>query len=258
MNSAGSTQITTTAVADKHSVGPEESADSSIGDSTGERSPSDASQDAEPPQQKSDDSSRPTRSLVPTLRIFLSDALAPQTKQHSLNSEEMLKFLHVSITKIIASLKITSGEITVNIIANNEMAALHQQFCNLNSTTDVLTFDLNENEEQWGRACVFSDSDADHSLARRANLNRRSHVDVDLAVCADVAIRQAKQNNQTPEKELLLYAVHGLLHCLGHDDHRPEEFDVMHAIEDELLKHIGIGAVFSDQTTPNHEDFVDR
>jgi len=253
MNSEGSTQITTTAVADKQSAGPDNLADSSTGDSTGEKPPADATQDAEPPEQKNNDSSRPTSSIAPYLRILLSEPLAQQITQHSLNSEETRKFLHGSITKITTLLKIASGQITINIISDDEMSALHREFCNRDSTTDVLTFDLNENEDEWGDTHAFSVSEPDRSLASRANLRRRSHVDVDLAACADVAIRQDEQNNQTPQKELLLYAVHGLLHCLGHDDHDLEDFNTMHAIEDELLERIGIGAVFSNRTTQMNE-----
>jgi ssRNA-specific RNase YbeY (16S rRNA maturation enzyme) len=46
------------------------------------------------------------------------------------------------------------------------------------------------------------------------------------------------------EKEALLYALHGLLHCLGHDDHDEAAYQAMHALEDALLDAIGVGPVF--------------
>ena len=42
----------------------------------------------------------------------------------------------------------------------------------------------------------------------------------------------------------LVAATLGALHCLGYDDHDPNEFARMHTREDEILGAIGVGAVF--------------
>ncbi len=57
-------------------------------------------------------------------------------------------------------------------------------------------------------------------------------------------MRQARQRGHSVERELLLYAVHGLLHCAGFDDHGTAAFDRMHAEEDRILRAIGIGPIF--------------
>ena len=44
--------------------------------------------------------------------------------------------------------------------------------------------------------------------------------------------------------QLLLYILHGLLHCAGFDDHDPAEHDRMHTEEDRILTAIGVGPVF--------------
>ena len=44
---------------------------------------------------------------------------------------------------------------------------------------------------------------------------------------------------------MLLYAVHGLLHCAGFDDHETAAFDRMHAEEDRILRAIGVGPIFA-------------
>jgi ssRNA-specific RNase YbeY (16S rRNA maturation enzyme) len=43
---------------------------------------------------------------------------------------------------------------------------------------------------------------------------------------------------------LLLYVVHALLHCLGHDDHEEQAAEAMHRMEDAVLESIGVGPVF--------------
>lgn len=49
--------------------------------------------------------------------------------------------------------------------------------------------------------------------------------------------------------ELLLYALHGLLHLSGFDDRTDSEFAAMHAREDEILTRLGVGPVFSQRSS---------
>jgi ssRNA-specific RNase YbeY (16S rRNA maturation enzyme) len=46
------------------------------------------------------------------------------------------------------------------------------------------------------------------------------------------------------EREVLLYALHGILHCAGFDDRTPQDFEAMHAEEDRILLAIDVGATF--------------
>ncbi|MCA9285039.1 MAG: rRNA maturation RNase YbeY [Phycisphaerales bacterium] len=110
-------------------------------------------------------------------------------------------------------------EIDVRIVGDGRMRELHARHCGLDSTTDVLTFpgDLDE-------------------------LGGPSRVDI--AVCRDEAARRADASDRPVEPELLLYALHGVLHCLGYDDHEPDDYALMHEEEDRILKAIGVGPVF--------------
>jgi probable rRNA maturation factor len=110
------------------------------------------------------------------------------------------------------------GELRLRVVHDPVMTDLHQRHTNVPGTTDVLTFDL-----------------------RPMGLGP---VDADIVVCLDEARRQALTRGHAPERELLLYAVHGLLHCLGHDDHDDDAYQHMHAAEDRLLTALGVGPVF--------------
>jgi len=105
------------------------------------------------------------------------------------------------------------------------MSVAHARYCSDPSTTDVLTFDLS------------SPSDREANAA--------AELDIDLLLCVDEARRQATSRGLELEHELLLYAVHGVLHCLGHDDHDEDEARRMHEREDEILQAIGVGKAFS-------------
>lgn len=115
--------------------------------------------------------------------------------------------------------RITIARISVLIVDDARMIDFHARHSSDPTTTDVLTFDLRD----------------DASLP----------IDADIVVCADEAARRAVEFGHSIERELLLYCVHGLLHCAGFDDHADGDWRRMHAREDELLEAIGVGATFS-------------
>ncbi len=104
-----------------------------------------------------------------------------------------------------------------------EMAAAHLEYCEVEGTTDVLTFDMSSEADSAGRPVL----------------------DVDIMACIDEAARQGKARGHTREQELLLYIVHGVLHCLGHDDHDEAAAAAMHAEEDRVLGAIGVGTTYA-------------
>ena len=62
----------------------------------------------------------------------------------------------------------------------------------------------------------------------------------DLAISLDIAARRARRAGRTLGEEVDRYLVHGLLHLVGHDHHRPGEAREMARIEDELLGRMGM------------------
>jgi probable rRNA maturation factor len=111
-----------------------------------------------------------------------------------------------------------NAEVSVRVVNDEEMSQLHKKHSGVEGTTDVLTFD-HEGDEQSLQA--------------------------DIAVCIDVAEREASRRNHEVKNELLLYIVHGILHCCGFDDHDEASHELMHAEEDKILSAIGIGSVWS-------------
>jgi probable rRNA maturation factor len=121
-----------------------------------------------------------------------------------------------------------SGEVRVAVVGDAAMAAAHERHAGVPGTTDVLTFDMSE-----GRGGVL---------------------DVDVLVCVDEASRQAAARGHATERELLLYIIHGVLHCLGHDDHDESAAARMHAEEDRVLEALGVGATFARPEQPPHAE----
>jgi len=106
----------------------------------------------------------------------------------------------------------------IEIVDDRRMCLLHGRWMNDDSTTDVLTFPMSA---------------------------PGGPIDVDIAVCLDEAQRRADEYGHDRLRELVLYALHGLLHVSGHDDQDAEAFRLMHAEEDRLLAAVGLGRVFA-------------
>ena len=76
----------------------------------------------------------------------------------------------------------------------------------------------------------------------------------DIAVCVDEADRGAALRDHTIQREALLYALHGVLHCAGFDDRNEENSRAMHAEEDRILEAIGVGATFGRDGSGHDDD----
>ncbi len=146
---------------------------------------------------------------------------------------------------------VLSGEVRVLIVNDAEMSAAHLEYCEIEGTTDVLTFDMSEvelsDDEITGRdlSGVGVDGLVPVGDDRSALVPHLPTLDVDILVCADEAAREAGSYGHSVAQELLLYVLHGTLHCLGHDDHDEASHAAMHAAEDRVLAATGIGATFA-------------
>jgi probable rRNA maturation factor len=116
-------------------------------------------------------------------------------------------------------------ELSLALVNDRRMAALHEQFMGIPGPTDVLTFPLDEDD--------------------RGNVTAG-----EVVVCVPEARRQAKERGVDVERELLLYALHGMLHLCGYDDRTTPAFRTMHATEDRILTQLGVGPVFNPGTPP--------
>lgn len=153
-------------------------------------------------------------------------------------TEAQVTQLHTTAAKALRRLACT-GEVRVRIVNDQVMAAAHEEFAGVAGTTDVLTFDLTDPEE-----VVRPARPAEAAIAAGEVIGPYT-LDTDMLICLDEAQRQAAVREYPFDRELLLYIVHGVLHCIGFDDHDEAEFAAMHATEDAVLKAIGVGAVFN-------------
>ena len=137
------------------------------------------------------------------------------------DAEEHHAYLKENTIAALHFLKRVKSEVAVRIVNDEAMSNLHSMHAGIDSSTDVLTFDHVSNEDA---------------------------VRADIAICVDVAEREAQSRNNTIQNEMLLYILHGVLHCCGFDDHDDATHQKIHTEEDRVLTAIGVGAVWSNVT----------
>lgn len=101
------------------------------------------------------------------------------------------------------------AEVNVTVVDGGTISRLNRRYLHHGGTTDVLSFDL---------------SDSPRGIS------------AEIILCGDVAVRQAKPLGCSPQRELMLYLVHGLLHLMGYDDSSVRGAAKMSARQDELVR----------------------
>lgn len=155
--------------------------------------------------------------------------------------------VHAASVQLCREHGVPGGEVRARIIDDAAMEAAHVEYLDTPGTTDVITFDLAGGmsgvvgEASEARRPLDADGLPDTSQA----LAPPAPIDVDMLLCLDEAERQARERGHEAAKELLLYALHGVLHCLGYDDHDEASFAAMHEAEDRVLSAIGVGPLFA-------------
>lgn len=107
-------------------------------------------------------------------------------------------------------------ELSFALVDDAEMASLHARFSGVEGTTDVLAFPLMDTPLLMG----------------------------EVVISADTARREAARRGHPAYDEVVLYAVHGVLHLLGHDDHDPVARRRMRRAERRTLAELGLPPVF--------------
>ncbi|MFA7230277.1 MAG: rRNA maturation RNase YbeY [Victivallaceae bacterium] len=105
----------------------------------------------------------------------------------------------------------------VVLVGDRTMARINREFVGHEGTTDVITFNYMEAEDDLAS----------------------SEPAVELIVGVDVALREGlRRKDSSYARELTLYIVHGLLHSAGEDDLEPADRKRMRLRERQVMKQL--------------------
>ena len=115
----------------------------------------------------------------------------------------LLRQLKASLSLLPGPLPAEIEALEIVLVDRATMASVHGDFLEDPTETDVITFPYGE-----------------------------------ILVCPAVAQEQAPRHGLGTDREILLYALHGILHLVGYDDTTPAKARVMAAEQDKLLKRV--------------------
>jgi rRNA maturation RNase YbeY len=133
-----------------------------------------------------------------------------------LNLHKLKKFIRA----VCSLFKLRKAMVTIVIVDDAKIRKLNKRFCNRNSSTDCLSFDLSDDKPTSVKS-------------------------FELFVNAERAVKEAGIRGHSGRAELALYITHALLHNLGFDDSNPKLAKKMHDAEDEILQQFGFGTVYN-------------
>lgn len=116
-----------------------------------------------------------------------------------------------AVVKILKSLRFKNAELSILLTTDKKIQKIHKDYFEDNTPTDVISF----------------------PGAEKPFLG-------DLVISLDTAARECRAYGNTFSYETLFYAVHGILHVMGHDDDTPEKSKRMLKKQALILKQAGL------------------
>jgi probable rRNA maturation factor len=120
------------------------------------------------------------------------------------------------------------AELSVLLVDEPAMTELHVRWMGEEGPTDVLSFPMDELRPPSVAGA--------HGARAGEDPGPEPGLLGDVVLCPQVAAAQAKQAGHSPQEELELLCVHGILHLLGYDHADPEEEAEMFGLQGELLR----------------------
>jgi probable rRNA maturation factor len=117
-------------------------------------------------------------------------------------------------------------EVELSFVADAEMTRLNFDHMRERGPTDVLSFPLHDWLVEGGRSTLSDDDGISPPGALLLG---------DVVIDVDQAVRQAAAGRWSVVEEMVLLAIHGTLHLLGHDHAELEEEAAMRGIEHQVL-----------------------
>ena len=169
--------------------------------------------------------------------------------------------LRDAVVRVLTAERVHSATISLALVDDAEIQRVNSEFLDHDYPTDVISFRLDEDGSQGsgvrdqesgrglrvegrglrvrgseeGTPCLLPDLQSSTFDPQPSPLTPQPHLDGELIVSTETALREAAAHGWSPQDEVLLYVVHGLLHLCGYDDLTDEARPAMRVREREVL-----------------------
>jgi len=128
------------------------------------------------------------------------------------------------VRQTLAAEQVEWAEVAVAVLDDDAIHAVNREHLQHDYPTDVISFLY----EAWPKREHHSNATG----LRGSGLS----LDGEVLVSAETALRMSQQMDWSPQAEITLYLVHGLLHLCGYDDLTQPEQQIMRARERDILQ----------------------
>jgi len=142
---------------------------------------------------------------------------------------------------LLAAEQVVSASISLVFVDDRQIHQLNRDYLQHDYPTDVISFLLEERLPE------------DNGATPDSPKGYGKHIDGEVIVSTETAIRSAKEYRWSAEQETILYVVHGLLHLAGYDDLSDGERAMMRRREQEILQLSGMEPPRTEMDDPPEE-----
>ena len=116
----------------------------------------------------------------------------------------------------IDEMRTSEGSVSIKFLGKEEMRSMNKKFRSADHPTNVLAFPIDN------RLDLETDSLGD------------------IAICHEVVLKEAKEQNKKVSDHMAHIFIHGVLHLLGHDHQKEVQAETMENLERRILSKIGV------------------
>lgn len=120
-------------------------------------------------------------------------------------------------------------ECCISFVSSERIREINRDFRNIDKVTDVISFALDDEDEDMDPIKNFTASDENFVTSIG-----------DIIISVDRAKEQAEEYGHSLERELGFLALHGFLHLNGYDHQTEEEEEEMTGLQTEILTAYGL------------------
>lgn len=145
----------------------------------------------------------------------------------NLANEKVLNKIAKYVLKTVGQKK-AQVSATVYYVDAKKIQQVNKEYRDKDIPTDVLSFRLIENKQNLPLKKKYFPLEFDPAT-KTIYLG-------EIFICREIAKEQAKEYGNSENRETLELFIHGMLHLLGCDHHKPEETDIMKSYEEKMMK----------------------
>ncbi|MEK6260780.1 MAG: rRNA maturation RNase YbeY [Planctomycetota bacterium] len=152
--------------------------------------------------------------------------------------------LREAVVRVLTEERVHAANISLALVDDAEIHRVNREFLGHDYPTDVISFRLDENRRQGSevrgqgsgvRNQERSEALSDPSIPHHSSFITHHCLEGELIVSTETALREAAAHGWSPQDEVMLYLVHGLLHLCGYDDLTDEARPAMRVRERDIL-----------------------